>query len=318
MRRGAFTLVELLFFGAAALMIIGYGWDLLRSGSVIGSTTSEGINLQRGVRNFMENLVKDVNGAALIGEPHGNTPLPGSRIVVYVFDDKKEDADGGIVLPGERINFGVGTSNGGPDAAGLSGGINPYPFGHTENPTRWHLPVVQVTYEFDPTGGKMTREAIPGDLWSEAPRGVPFVNKYSFHAASSTGTPVKTVVSENIKNLEVFPFGYDESVIDPVTKLGALRPTSELPDFVTGLETAAAAPVLAGFGGAGGGAGVGSGDRMARTAMILVKVEAVFDYTNDAYRDPEFEMATKIWSFAKLYEHRYFPYFSSIDDDLRF
>jgi hypothetical protein len=178
--------------------------------------------------------------------------------------------------------------------------------------------VVQVTYEYDPTAGTVTREAIAGDLWSEAPRGIPFIDKYSFHPAASTGTPRKTVVSEHIKNLEVFPFGYDESVVDPVTKLGPLRPTSELPDYVTGLATAAAAPVLAGFGGPGGGAGVGSGDRQARTAMLLVKVQAVFDYTNEDYRDPELELATKIWSYSKLYEHRYFPYFSSIDDDLRF
>jgi hypothetical protein len=310
--RGA-TLVEVVVFTAMSLLLIGFGWDLLRSGSVIGSTTSEGLNLQRGVRNFMENLVKDVNAAVLIADPHGLTPTPATRIVVYVFHDAKPDPADGMVDPGPRLDL-----NGGPDGPGLIGGVNPYPFAHTEEPTEWGLPVIQVVYDWDATTKKVTRTAIEGFLVARADRGQVFVRQYGFQPGSGV-TPVETVVSEHIEELEVFPFGYDEIDRDDAG-FGGLKPTSELPDFVSGLVAGTdLAPQVAGFtGGSSGPVNAGTTNRHARTAMILVKLRAVFDYANPKYRDPEFVMATRIWSYAKLYEHRYFPYFSSVDDDLRF
>lgn len=316
MRRGA-TLVEIMVFSFMSLMLVGIGWDLLRSGTVVGSTTSEGLNLQRGVRNFMENLVKDVNAAVLIAEPHGlSLPPTGAtaqRIVVYVFHDAKPDPADGMVDPGTRLDL-----NGGPDGGSLIGGVNPYPFAHTEEATTWGLPVIQVVYTWDPTSKQVAREATEGFMVAKADRGQVFVRQYGFTPGSGV-TPVKTIVSEHIEELSVFPFGYDEIDRDDAG-FGGLKPTSELPDFVSGLVAATdLAPQVAGFtGGSTGATSAGTTERHARTAMLLVKLKAVFDYENDKYRDPEFVMATRIWSYAKLYEHRYFPYFSSVDDDLRF
>lgn len=312
LRRGA-TLVEVVVFSAMSLLLIGFGWDLLRSGSVVGSTTSEGLNLQRGVRNFMENLTKDVNAAVLIADPHGNTPTPARRVVVYVFHDAKPDPADGMVDPGKRL-----LANGGPDGPSLIGGVNPYPFAHTEEPTQWGLPVIQVVYDWDAGTKRVTRTAIEGFLVARAERGQVFVRDYGFQPGSGV-TPVESVVSENITELEVYPFGYDEIDRDDAG-FGGLKPTSELPDFVSGIVAGTdLAPQVAGFtGGSTGPTSAGTTNRHARTAMLLVKLKAVFDYESDQYRDPEFVMATRIWSYAKLYEHRYFPYFSSVDDDLRF
>lgn len=313
MQRRGVSLMEFLVFASLSLMLIGYGWDLVTSGSRVGSTTYEGINLQAGVRNLMENLVKDVNASVFIKEPNGLTSLPSNKIVLWVFSDAKDDSTG-MVQPGERINF----NNGGYDSGSLSGGVNPYPFTHQGHPTRWHLPVLEVTYEWDSGSERVTRTAVPGDLWMEASEGMVFVEDYSFHAIGST-SQVK-VLSEHVQVFEIFPFGYDETDIDPVTQMGKLKPTKDCPDWVTGYGTAdTSVPAVAGFGGgSGGGASAGSTERIGRTAMLLVKVKAVYDYANSKYRDPEFEMTTKIWSYAKLYEHRYFQYFSSIDDDLRY
>lgn len=312
MRRSGVSMVEFLMFTAMSLMLIGYGWDLLRSGSVVGSTTFEGLNLQAGVRNLVENLVKDVNASVFIKEPNGLTSLPSNKVVLWVFSDAKEDVDLGMVEPGERINF----NNGGYDSGSLTGGINPYPFTHQGHETRWHLPVLEVTYEWNSGSERVTRTAVPGDLWMEAGEGMSFVEKYSFHAMGSPSH--SAVLSEHIQSFEIFPFGYDETDLDPETKLGRLKPTKDCPDWVTGFASGdASIPTLAGFGG-GTGASTGSTERIGRTAMLLVKVKAVFDYASPKYRDPEFELTTKIWSYAKLYEHQYFQYFSSIDDDLRF
>jgi hypothetical protein len=312
MVRQGVSLLEFVVFSALSLALIGYGWDLLRSGSIIGSNSYQGIALQAGVRNLMENMVKDVNASVFIKEPNGLTTTPATKVVVWIFSDAKESADKGMVKPGERINF----NNGGPDSGSLTGGINPYPFAHAGNPTRWHLPVLEVTYEWDASAQIVTREAAPGDLWMEAEDGTSFFQDYSFHPLG--GASIKKVLSENISEFEVYPFGYDETNIDSVTQMGSLKPTRDTPDFVTGLATAGAgAPTLAGFG-TGTGGSAGSTERIGRTAMLLVKLKAIFDYKHAKYRDPEFQMATKIWSYAKLYEHRYFQYFSSIDDDLRF
>ncbi len=314
MRRG-FTLVEVLLFSALSLLFISIGWSFLSSGTILGSNTSEGLNLQSGARNFIENLTKDINASVIIAEPHGLTPLPADRVVLWIYNDPKDDPDGGMVQPGERLGI-----NGGPDGAGLVGGINPYPFNQTEGPTEWGTPAIQVVYQWDEPTGRITRQTTEGNVIAMGGRGQVFVQAYEFRPAPGATPSSEKLMSDNIKEFAIYPFGYDETTLDPSTQLGALRPTAELPDFVSGLtEESAAGPVVAGFTGATGtGAPPGSTERMARTAMLLLKMKAVFDYKSEAYRDQEFEFATKIWSYTKLYEHRYFAYFSSVDDDLRF
>ncbi|NUN51677.1 MAG: hypothetical protein HUU06_02665 [Planctomycetaceae bacterium] len=317
--RTGVSAVEFIVFTAMSLFLITAGYGLLRSGARVGSNTEVGLNLQQGVRNLMENLVKDVNASVFIAEPHGQTQLPAKKIVVWVFDDEKEAGDDSIVLPGKRLDL-----NGGPDGPGLVGQRNPYPFYHNDVPTVWGIPVVQVTYEWRENEKVVTRKAERGAVKVEnVQKGKPFVERLSFTARGGVVNPTANStrkMADNVTQFESFPFGYNELKRDDTNKMGTLLPTSELPDIVTGMGSSVT-PVHAGFtgfGGGGSGGAQGTTPRIARTAMLIVKTKAVYDYVDTKVRDQEVFMATKIWSYAKIYEHAYAPYFSSIDDDLRF
>ncbi len=315
-RRGV-NAAEFIVFTAMSMALIIAAYELLTSGSIVGGTTHQGLQLQQGIRNLTENLVKDVNASVFIGEPHGLTQLPAHKAVLWVYNDEIVGGDGGMTNPGKRLQL-----NDGPDGAGLVGGRNPWPFFHTKNPTRWHLPVMQVTYEWDQGSRTVRRTAMPGDLWVEATQaGSVFVDKISFQGgtAATTGPNAPRVMAENVDQFDLFPFGYNEYKLDTTTQLGEVKPVSELPDLVSGAG-ASTTPVVAGFGSgsAGSGGNAGTTDRIARTAMLLLHCKARFDYQSEKFRDPEVYLVTKIWSYTKLYEHMHFPYFSSVDDDLRF
>lgn len=307
--------VEFIVFTAMSLMLIGVGYDMLRRGSIVGHTTHTGLQLQQGVRNLMENFVIDVQSSVYIGEPHALSGAPGDpshRVVLWLFNDTRDDSTG-VQKLGERL-----TINDGPNSGGLTGGRNPWPFHHTDGPTRWHLPVLEVIYEWDEAGRKVIRKTAEGDLWQETTEDAgAFVDKFTFQPTGVGET--ERVMAENVEMFDVWPFGYDEHTIDPLTELGELRPTYQLPDLVAA-QGATAEPIRAGFGGGSAtvGGNAGTTDRIPRTAMLWVKLKARFDYESTKYRDPEVFMATKVWSHAKLHEHIYFPYFSSVDDDLRF
>lgn len=314
-RRRGITLVELLVFSTASLMLIGVGWTLLRSGSIIGATTHEGLNLQQGVRNLLENLVRDTNAAIYILEPNGLTAAPANKVVLWLSNDEL-DGEGFPEL-GARLDI-----NGGPNSAGLTGGRNPWPFFHVGEVSTWGIPVVQITYEWNEAEKTVTRIVEPGAgvMATGGPGGV-FIDSFTFQPGGTGFTqPSTRLLAQNISQFDLYPFGYDETQIDPLTQLGQLEPTPDLPDVVVAAGNSST-PQVAGFTGlasAGGGAPAGTTERVARTSMLTVHITSDFAFANENARDQEIKMSTKIWSYPKLYEHVYFPYFSSIDDDLRF
>lgn len=294
MRRGV-NLVEFLVFATASLMFVLAGWKMLWSGSRLGSSTSEGIQLQAGLRSLVENMVKDVHASVLIAEPHGQTASPASQVRLWIFDDPR-DTGTGRIAPGNRVALN--------NAVQPGPGQNSWPFADRGSASEWAIPAVQITYQWNQAQKTCTRLAEEGTLFQSTGSG-PGLFARSFRFEAQGTNPGPKVLAQNVSSFEVTPFGYDETRPNPATGRGILVPVSEIPDQVTGLSAAGPAPP-------------GSSPRIPRTAMLLLKVRARYDYKDADMKDPEVTVATKIWSLSKLYEHVYFPYFSTVDDDLRF
>jgi hypothetical protein len=69
--RSAISLIETLIFTALALGLMSVAWGLMqKSGSIMDSAT-HGIDLQVGVRNLLENMVRDIGACHQVLDPPG-------------------------------------------------------------------------------------------------------------------------------------------------------------------------------------------------------------------------------------------------------
>lgn len=188
MRRPGYSLIEALIFMTIAVILIGGAWHVLLGGTRIGRTAVEGITLQQGVRNVVENMVRDVNGAMMIHEPNAGTPqLPWARLVLYVHQN---------VDPGDRVAL----------QPGAQGPGTPYPFASTAGASQFLLPVLQVAYLSDSSANTVSRAVTKGNLVYRATGGV--VEEYAFQATASSESKV---LAREVQFFEVWPYAFDAS-----------------------------------------------------------------------------------------------------------
>ena len=280
-RRRAFTLVEVLIFVTIMVVLIAAAWRILNRGIGMGRTAVEGIALQQGIRNFMENFTRDVNGAMLILAPNGDSqvPDPNQVITVQLIQSAQEN-------PGDRPEY------------AWSGGTNaesPYPFGKTTEDTNYGLPCYQVLYQFDRATGTVARGIRAGTLVYTVQTSDPTSMNYSF--VPGGGAAVRrppTVMARNVETFEVAPLALDYSQLEPRTGRPKMVLTSALP---------------------------GSGARMYRSVGLAVRVKADFRPEDDDEpmgKDSSMEILTKVFSYPKIADMQYGAFFSSTDNDLRY
>lgn len=284
-RSRGFTLVETAIFFIIVVILLGAAWKILNTGTRIGRTAVQGIALQQGVRGLMENMVRDVNGCLMIAEPNAETLAsssggPHGKLVVYTSRDQD---------PNQRLEIQGGSGEGGDIS---------YPFAHLQSETRYRLPVYQITYEYDGDSHTVSRLVVAGDLYSVVPapgelaegQQAGVVQSYEFQAG---GVPRKRVLAREVEYLRLYPFSYDHSRRSETSGMPRVALTHRLP---------------------------GAGARMDETAGVALRVKASYHQEQEVKRaqDSSMEIVTRIWSYPKLFDHIYRPYFSSVDRDLRY
>jgi hypothetical protein len=284
LRRGV-SLIEVVIFFTIAVILMGVAWSLLSRGSRLGRTAVQGIALQQGIRGLVENMVRDVNGCLMIHEPNAETLAsasggPHSRLVVYL-NRRENPAD----RPSQQQAPGGGTDT-------------PYPFAYLTQETKYQIPVLQVSYEYNKTDRTVTRIVTPGALLSLAPapdqlqqgQTPGIVQEYQFSAA---GTGKGKVLAREVAVFRLYPFSYDHTRAHAKTRRPPVVLTHKLP---------------------------GEGARIDQTVGVVLKVKAAYRSERKVLKgeDSSMEIVTKIWSYPKLYDHIYRPYFSSVDGDLRY
>lgn len=275
----------MVFIGAMILTIV---FNMINRGVGSLQKTTEAISVQRGMRNVVENMARDVAGALLIEEPNGSHTTPHNKVVVYRY---------GLELAQQRL-----TTNDSPSAPEIP--QSAYPFGNLATDSVNRLTVLRIEYEHDPTEKVVKRRFVPGELSAvaaaaESPR---LVSRYDF---SPIGTPVESNMASNVTTFEVVAAGYDPYNLDLRTGRGRVLDTASLPARPVG-------PILT-------PGGPGPGPKTDQTCLIVLRVGGSFERPNPTRRtDGSMEIVTKMWSYPKLYDHVYAPYFSSVDHDLRY
>jgi hypothetical protein len=281
LRRRGTSLVETMIFFLIAIVVIGMAWQILFGGVRIGRTAVEGVALQQGIRNLMENMVRDVNGAYMIAQPNGSSPFPEEEEVILYLHRTEQPPQRGVQDPRER--------------AEINGPL--YPFASVQGETSYSLPVWMVRYRLE-RNGVIRRFVDGGRLVSNsdlASGGI--VSSFGFQpftGQGSRGSRSGQVMARNVEFFRTYPFGYDITNLHPQLLIPMLTPTQDLP---------------------------GSGERYNLTSMLTVSVKANYHpEVQDQLRaqDSSMRMVTKIWCYPRVYELLYSPYFSSVDEDLRY
>lgn len=287
-RRRGFTLVETLIMMTIMVILIVVAWRVLGSGMGMGRTAVEGIALQQGIRNLMENLTRDVNGSMLILTPNAETqiPDPNQVVTIQLIQSSTED-------PGQRHEYewsGRGGSGSNADS--------PYPFGKTTENNAYGLPVFQVMYQYDRTTKVISRGIRSGTLQYSTEITDPTKLNYTFIPDSgSSRTAVRrpgTVMARNVQTFEVAAIALDYSQLEPRTN----RPKMVLTNTLDG-----------------------DGTKMYRTIGVALRVKADFRPEGEEVgmaKDSSMEILTKIFSYPKIADMQYGAFFSSTDNDLRY
>lgn len=280
-RRRAATLMELMIFITLTLLIVGAAWKILRSGTRIGKTAVEGLALQSGIRNLLENMTRDVNAAFLIGAPSFQTPFPdaGPEVFVEVYQHFGSDAGRRIELPQNQGS--------------------PYPFGRTKQANGYTLPALRVAYVFNREARTVTRAVASGLLqFQTTPEQPSIVRGFGFNEGGQSPDMRRvrrrpTVMAREVELFEAHPIAFDLNRTLPGAPRPALVLGQDLPD----------------------------GQRLQdRTVGIALRVRAAYrrEQPVKAAQDSSMEILTKIYSYPKLGDVRFPRYFSSVDGDLRF
>lgn len=284
-RRRAFTLVETLIFMTIIIVLIVAAWRILGRGVSIGRTAVEGIALQQGIRNLMENFTRDVNGSILILAPNAESqfPDPGQVITVQLIQSAQEN-------PAERPQYEWSGSGGSGSNAD-----SPYPFGKTKQDTTYGLPCYQVLYQYDRSTGVVARGIRAGTLQYTVRTSDPTSLTYSFvPGGGGTVRRPPTVMARNVETFEVAPLALDYTQLEPRTGRPKMVLTSRLD---------------------------GDGAKMFRTVGLAIRVKADFRPEDDdevMAKDSSMEILTKVFSYPKIADMQYGAFFSSIDNDLRY
>ncbi len=287
--RRAVTLIEALFFTVIASIVLWFVWHMVGQGTILGRRAVEEIALQQDIRNVVENMVRDVSAAYLIAEPHGETPLPAKKVVVY----KYVELDASQRLKDNQADI---QANGMPGSA--------YPFGPIQGETAHATLMMRVTYEYLEAEQQVVRKELPGRLLNVASADSPrIITEYRFEGLGTEGI---LPMAENVTQFEIVPGGYDSRAIDLRTGRGAVTDTSKIGARQLGPFAPADGP--------------GPGPKQDRTVFVVLRIKTAFDKGPDMKKaqDSSMDMVTKIWSYPRLYEHIYAPFFSSMDHDLRY
>lgn len=278
LRNAAFTLVEAVVFVAIASMLVILAWNFLFSGVKIGRTAAEGLSLHQGLRNLVENLTRDVNAAYLIAEPNAGNPNPHSGLVVYLF----QDTSLGDIADGKVPRLELDDNKGGV-----------YPFAESTGATQQALPVYQVRYEYEVEKRIVRRRVLTGNLLlksADDPRAHGRITGYEFVAAEPANKRrqirINQIMAREVEVFELYGFGFGD--IYPDTAIRQIVPASEV-----------------------------SSDQV---TLVALRLRAAYQREGEVKKaeDSSQEILTQIYSYPKLYDYLYRPYFSSVDGDMRY
>jgi len=152
----------------------------------------------------------------------------------------------------------------------------------------------RVEYRWDLTTQQVRRTEQAGTIGFTAdPNRGHLVTGTSFEGS---GPVQQRIIASNVKVFDLRYFGYERRRTEGP---GALKRVQDL-RHLDGFDASV---------------------RVAHTACLLLRVNAVFDeglYAGGGRQAPEAEILTKIWSNTRLRDEVYHQYFSSIDWDLRY
>lgn len=181
MNRRAVTLVEALLITSVSLGLMAVAYGMLKKSSAQMDNTDKLIGLQVGVRNLLENMVRDVGACHQILQPQGD-PEKSLVLVKYASDEVQPRLDKN------------------PDKA--------FPFvSSMADTTKQKMDLVRVTYTWDPAKHTVNRKEEPGELVSESE------SSSAFTLTRFTFTPSKVDpgrdLAASVETLALTYVGYD-------------------------------------------------------------------------------------------------------------
>lgn len=179
-RRGA-TLIETILMTTLGLGLMTVAYGLLKKSNSMMDSTGHTIDLQVGVRNLLENMVRDVGSCHQVVAPQG-TPVPSLVLIKYATDEVQPRLDRN------------------PDKA--------FPFVSSAGPTtQQKMDALRVTYTWDQAKRIVKRKEESGEFLSESEAATPgTLTRFTFN-------PVKVEsdreLATSVETLALTYVGYD-------------------------------------------------------------------------------------------------------------
>ncbi len=307
LRRGVSAMEALVFFVIAMVLVLT-AWKMFNSGIRVGKTAVEGLALQSGIRNALENLTRDVNGAMMIAEPHAETPVPTGSLGTPATGTTAASPS----TPAQNFQITLYQHQSGDPAKPVEAQGNadsPYPFGRTQQENSYGLPVLQVVYQYNAQERTLSRGVRSGLLQFKSTAEKPGVVKtYEFDPNGETNRPTirrpSVTLAREVERFEATALSYDYAKpleglpLREGVKFPTVVATAELPeDPLTESEK-----------------------KEDRTVGIALRIKAAYaaEGRSTTAKDSSMEILTKIFSYPKMYDHNYRAYFSTVDSDLRY
>ena len=181
MGRSGVTLIEVMLMTSLALGLMMVCYELLKRSNTITDSAAGSINLQVGVRNLLENMVRDVGSCQQMLKPDG-------------------DADKNLVLvkpASDDVQKRLDTNT---DKA--------FPFVSTaDTTTKQKMDCVRVTYNWDPSKRTVRRKEEAGEFVAESDPSNPVtLSKFTFNVASMVRD---SELATSVETLTLTYLGYD-------------------------------------------------------------------------------------------------------------
>ena len=274
--RKGYSLAEVMLFSALAILIAGVATNFYVKGVVLTDETQKAVMVQQDVRAVIEYIVRDMNSGYWVLNPDGGHE---HNLVIIKFASPNTEKRLIENLAGGEDHF-------------------DYPFSRAGSTVVNKIDAYQVTYEYDENETTVYRTEEKGifNIGTNANTST-YATEYFFEAESTDGLMDRHPLAKNVKQFDIFYFGYERMVTDA---RGALKEVWNLKYIEDASDEV----------------------KIGMTACLLLKVMANFNdgvYKDGGnHRTPDAHIVTRVWSNQRLRDEVYNEYFSSVDWNLQF
>lgn len=192
MNKHGVTLIEVLLMTALGLGLMSVAYGMLKKSNALMDSTGHSIDLQVGVRNLLENMVRDVGACHQVLQPAGD-PEKSLVVIKYATDEVQPRLDRN------------------PDKA--------FPFVSSAGATtQQKMDALRVTFTWDPAKRTVRRREESGEFVSETEAATPAIlSKFTFNPAKLESD---RELATSVETLSLTYVGYDPQTGD-LRKVGS-------------------------------------------------------------------------------------------------